>query len=90
MTKLRTRSDETRVNGAEHSVLKPESWTRGVDFGMLAKGTIFPQTVAADKWHSDFTPSEQCALHSFQVHYVIKRFKFTNEKNISIRVSGLC
>jgi len=50
---------------------------------MLVKAVI-SATVAADKWQSIFTPFEKCALHSFKVNYVIKQFKFTNEKNISI------
>jgi len=70
-TKLCTRRDETRLDSAEHSVLKPESWTCSVDFGTLTKG-IVSATVAPDKWHSGFTPSEQRALHSFKVNYVIK------------------
>jgi len=48
----------------------------GVGFGTLAKG-VMSATVAADKWHSDFTPSEQSALHSVKVNYVIKRFKLS-------------
>jgi len=35
-----------------------------VDFGTSVKGVV-SATVAADKWHSGFTPSEQCTLHSF-------------------------
>ena len=73
MTKLRPSWDETRLDRTEHSVLDPESWTNGVDFGTSLKGGI-SATVAVDKWHSGFTPSEQCALHSFRANYAIKRF----------------
>jgi len=43
---------------------------RAVDFGTPMKGVILA-AIAVDKWHSGFTPSEQCALHSFKVNYAI-------------------
>jgi len=53
---------------------------------MSVKGDV-SATVAAEKLHSGFPPSEQCALQLFTVNYVIKPFKFTNEKNVSIRIA---
>ena len=78
VAKFRTCGDETQLDSAEHNVLKPGSWTCGVDFGMSAKGVILT-TFAAGKLHSDFTPSEQCALYSFTVNYAIKRFNLSLE-----------
>ena len=46
---------------------------RGIDFGTSVKGVV-STIVAADKWHSGFTPSEQCTSYSFKVNYAIKRF----------------
>jgi len=40
VTKLRTHRDETRLDSAERSVLKPGSWTHGVDFGTGANGVV--------------------------------------------------
>jgi len=36
-----------------------------------------------------FTLSEQCTLHSFEVNYVIKHFKFTNIWYISMQITGM-
>jgi len=32
--------DETRLDTTEHNVLKPRSWTCGVDFGTSAEGVV--------------------------------------------------
>jgi len=55
---------------------------RGVEFGMSVKGVI-SATVATDKWHSGFTPSEQCALHFLKVNYV--RFEFTMKRTFPFK-----
>ena len=78
VTELCTLRDKTQLDSNEHSVLQPGSGTCCVDFGMLAKVVVL-STVDADKWHSDFTPSEQCALHSFKGSYAIKRFNSSLE-----------
>jgi len=42
-TKLHTCRDETRLDSAEHSVLKPGSWMRVVDFGTSVKESFRQQ-----------------------------------------------
>jgi len=61
----------------------------GTDF-RLREAVRFQVCVDLIELMAPWLSSVQHTLHFFEVEYVIKRYKFTNENNISMRMSGLC
>jgi len=71
-------------------LLKPGSWTRGVDFGMSVKRVPSVTGVWSHQWHRRFSHYLSGALYTLKVNYAINRCKFTNIWYICMRISDLC